>query len=129
MESGSFLPGGLSERGDGIDIFGWVVVDHQGVSDATANLNIDFADPTTAATPLTANGSFALPERPDSPLRDMTKGFVHVYSSHPPPPYFYGFVPNFLGFSARIDISADENYFEYDLEWIEPPGVDSPDVL
>jgi hypothetical protein len=105
----------VSDRGISQDLVQWVTVEHSGVSDATTLVELDFAASTDATH--TVDGSFALPTRSESLLRTNTLGYVGVVN------FNNSVFSSFFGFPRFSDISADENRFEYTLEWIEPSGA------
>lgn len=107
----------VSDRGISQDLVQWVTVEHSGVSDATTLLELDFVTSTDAT--YTVDGSFALPTRSESLLRTNTRGYVGVLNITD------NVESMSFGFPRFSDISADENHFEYTVEWIESPGATS----
>jgi len=98
-------------------IHGWLMADHTAVT-APATIALDFTSPVT---PSTVHGSFTLPARVGSRLRTAGYGLVSVYSDTS----YTGLIGN----STYSDVSADGNSIDYDVEWVEPAGLEPATVF
>lgn len=95
-------------------IFGWFTLEHPGVSEDT-QLAIDFAMPTL---PEYAVGSFAVPERPDSPLRDSNFGFIYAGANLT--------TGQLIGRATATSVSDDGNIIDYEVEYVTPQAATDP---
>jgi len=90
------------------EFYHWTVLEHEAVTEPTTVV-IDFSTPASVTQ---VQGSFALPSRPESPLRADGISLVHVRADHA-----------YAGFSKRTDISADGESYIYRVEYVEVPGT------
>ena len=113
-------PGMIRSSGRGVNntIFHWYWAPLPALADATT-LDPDFD---LAVTPEVVRGSFPIPTRPESPFQSEGIGFVGVTTRDSN--LLYG-----LGLPTHADITPDATGFEYELEWIEVPGVIDPVTL
>jgi hypothetical protein len=94
-------------------IFAWYTVEHPGVGEPT-QIEIDFADP---ATPTSIQGSFAMPGRPESPLRTQTFGFLYAIELGGGP---------LVGRSITTAVSPDGSRCNFEFEHLEAASLESP---
>jgi len=99
-------PSGTSEN----PIYGWFTADHEGVSE-DAELIVDFGTPTQ---PTLVSGSYSLPLRPDSPLRNPAFGLVFTETQA---------IPR-AGLSTFTEVSADGNTCNFEHEYVAPKNLE-----
>ena len=99
--------GGVSRRGVGQEIFGWIVVDSAGLSE-DAVIDIDMSEAVEGST---SSGSFPLLTDPDSQL-DRAQPYINVTAQA-------GWGVLLLGAPLVGDVSDDDTQFDYSMGFFE----------